>query len=97
MLRMKADTRVDDCATPSKRRRVAVLRDGREIDAVRQLPGDLVEDVHDFRPRALQFLDDVHARDEARLVGLEAVDLLDLLVELGDLFLEPRRCARPGR
>jgi hypothetical protein len=32
--------------------------------------------------------DDFHARDEARLVRLEAVDLLDLLVELGDLVLE---------
>jgi hypothetical protein len=27
-------------------------------------------------------------RDEARLVGLEAVDLLDLLVELDDLLVE---------
>jgi hypothetical protein len=44
--------------------------------------------VHDLGTRTLQLLDDFHARDEARLVGLEAVDLLDLLVELRDLVLE---------
>ena len=88
MLRMNADTRVDDCATPSNFRRAPVC-----VMPVRYTPSgsclrDLVEDVHDLGTRALQLLDDFHARDEARLVGLEAVDLLDLLVELGDLVLE---------
>jgi hypothetical protein len=45
--------------------------------------------VDDFRTRTLQLLDDFHARDEARLVSFEAVDLFDLLVELFDLSLEP--------
>src|SRR5204863_3094803 len=63
----------------------AGLRDAGQVYAVGQLLRDLVEDVHDLWTRALQLLDDFHARDEARLVGLEAVDLLDLLVELGDL------------
>ena len=68
-----------------------------EVDAVGHLLGDLVEDVHDLRTRALQLLDDFHARDESRLVGLEAVDLLDLLVEHGDFFVEPLSCALPAR
>ena len=38
--------------------------------------------------RPLQLLDDFHARDESRLVRFEAVDLLDLLVELFDLIFE---------
>ncbi len=42
----------------------------------------------DFRPRALQLLDDVHACDELLLLRFEAVDLLDLLVQLLDLLAQ---------
>ena len=41
--------------------------------------------MHDLRAAALQRLDDVHAREQALLLRVEAVDLLDLLVELRDL------------
>ena len=97
MLRMNADTRVEDCATAFELEAAAGLRDAGQVHAIGQLLRDLVEDVHDLGTRALQLLDDFHARDEARLVGLEAVDLLDLLVELGDLVLETAGCAPPAR
>jgi hypothetical protein len=45
--------------------------------------------VHDFRARALELLDDPHARDEALLLRLEVVDLLDLPVDDLDLGAQP--------
>ena len=81
MLRMKEDTRVLDCATPSNFSLLAGLLDAGEVHAVGQRAHDLIEHVHDLRPRALQLLDDLHARDELLLRALEVVDLLDLLVE----------------
>ena len=85
MLRMKEDTRVLDCATPSNFSFLSVCLTLGQIDAVGQGAHDLVEHVHDLRPRALQLLDDLHARDELLLRALEVVDLLDLLVEPLDL------------
>ena len=68
MLRMKVDTRVLDCATPSSFELVAGLLDRGQIDAVGQRLHDLVEQVHDLGTRALQLLDDLHARDELLLL-----------------------------
>jgi hypothetical protein len=67
---------------------VARLRDGGEIGAIGHGADDFVEQMHDFGPRTLQLLDDLHARDEVLLLLLERIDLLDLLVELLDLALE---------
>ncbi len=61
MLRMKADTRVLDWATPSKRQLLVRLLHGREVHAFGKLLHDLVEQMHDLRTRALQLLDDLHA------------------------------------
>jgi hypothetical protein len=63
---------------------VVLLHRG-EVGAVGQRAHQLVEHVHDLGPRALQLLDDLHARDELLFLLLEVVDLLDLLVELADL------------
>jgi hypothetical protein len=47
-----------------------------------------VEQVHHLRAVGLQFLDDLLARQQARLLLVELVDLLDLLLDLGDLALQ---------
>jgi hypothetical protein len=66
----------------------AALLQIRQIDAFRQHAHELVEHVDDLGPAALQRLDDLHARDQRLLLLLEAVDLLDLLLERLDLRLQ---------
>lgn len=65
------------------------LRDPGEEGAVRERAHQFIEDMHDLGSRALQLLDDVHARDETLLLRLEVVDLLDLFVEGGNLGFQP--------
>ena len=72
MLRMKAETRVLDCATPSNFELAVPVC----LTPVRYTPSGSVftisiEHVHDLGARALQLLDDLHARDELLLLGLE--------------------------
>ena len=55
------------------------------MDALGHGVDELVEQMHDLGTRALQLRDDLHAREQALALALEARDLVDLLVELGDL------------
>ena len=85
MLRIRAETRVLDCATPCSSTRSPLLHDLDEIHAFGDRVDELVEQMNDLGARALQLSDDLHAREQPLALGLEAVDLGDLLVELGDL------------
>ena len=67
---------------------VAGFLDLRQIDALRHRLHQFIEQVHDFGPLALQFLDDFHARDQALLAILEILDVGDLRIELDDLLLQ---------
>src|SRR6185503_3961372 len=64
---------------------VARLNHFREVHAFRNRIHDLVEEVYDLGPRALQLVDDAHARKQPLALAVERVDLFDLLVELRDL------------
>ena len=44
------------------------LLDRGQVDAIRQRAHELIEHVHDFRPAALELLDDLHAREQALLL-----------------------------
>ena len=66
----------------------SVLLDLREINPVRDLLHQLVEQMHHLGPAALQLLDDLHARDQALLAILEILNVGDLRVELDDLLLQ---------
>ena len=67
---------------------VAVLLQLREVHAFGNDLHEFVEQMHDFRPLALQPLDDLHARDQTLLAGFEILNIGDLRVELDDLLLE---------
>ena len=68
----------------------AGLLDLGEMHALGDGFDDLVEQVHDLGPRALQLADHLHARDQPFALVLETFDFLDLLVELADLVLQDR-------
>jgi hypothetical protein len=68
---------------------IAGLLYRRQIGAVGHLLHQLVEQVYHLGTRALQGLDDAHARDEFLLLRLQVVDFLDLLVEHLDLGAQP--------
>ena len=74
----------------------AGLLDRSQVDAVGQLAHELVEQVHRFAAVRLQRLDDLLARQHRLDLVAQPVDLLDLLVELGDLGLQQRCCATAG-
>src|ERR1022692_4127308 len=67
---------------------VAVLFDLREIDAFRNGFDEFIEQVHDFRPLALQSFYDLHTRNQALLAVLEILNIRDLRVEFDDLLLQ---------
>src|SRR5687767_5252518 len=64
------------------------LHDRLEIDALRHLAHQLVEEVDRLRAVGLQRLDDLLAREQRLDLVLQLLDLGDLLVELGDLGFE---------
>ena len=64
-----------------------------EVDPVGQLAHHLVEQVDRLGPVGLQRLDDLLSREQRLRLLAQLVDLLDLLVELGDLRLEQRVAA----
>src|SRR5262245_21136115 len=64
------------------------LPDALEVDAVRQLPHQLIEQVHRLGAVALERFHHALAREQRRGLLLELLDLGDLLVELDDLLLQ---------
>ena len=81
---MNVDTRVDDCATPSRSLPFCLKEVGR---CRRAWSGDLVKQVH-LRARALGSRSPACA-DKALLLRLQVVDLLDLPVDRLDLGTQP--------
>ena len=67
---------------------LAGFLDLREVDALGNGLHELVEQMHDLGPFALQLLDDFHARDQALLAILEILNVGDLRVELDDLLFQ---------
>src|SRR5207249_7098653 len=63
----------------------AVLLHRLEVDPVRQLANELVEQVHRFGPVRLQRFDDLLSRQQRLRLVAQPVNFLDLLVELRDL------------
>jgi hypothetical protein len=67
---------------------LAGFLDLREEDAFRHRLHQLVEQMHDLRALALQFLDDFHARHEPLLAVFQILNVGDLRIELENLFLQ---------
>ena len=87
MLRMNAETRVLDCATPFELERALALLERRSGRRRRAASRTISSKTCTISGRlALQLLDDLHARDEAAAsAASRPLISLDLLVELGDL------------
>ncbi len=66
------------------------MLDGGEVNTFGQLAYEFVEQVHDFRSALLQLVDDLHACEQALLLPLEPVDLLDRALQLVDLLGQSR-------
>ena len=69
------------------------MLDRPQVDAVRKLAHELVEQVDGLAAIRLQRLDDLLARDHGLDLLAQPVDFLDLLVQLGDFRLEQRIAA----
>src|SRR5690606_17458314 len=67
---------------------LALLLDRGQGHAIRDRAHQRIEQVHALRAVGLQLLDHLLARQQAGLLAIELLDLLDLRVDLADLVLE---------